>query len=151
MSKDFNGVAALVRLALFVDDALGMEILSIGRKGLDRQNTCTLVATGKWLCYTVQIDNGFVFLKRFRSDLSADLGRATQGFRSQRVRTPRCCLSTGGSGGAAGSGTAQDCAGSLAMTWEGLDSQIPCSFSFRALICRSFPLGDNSAPAFLMC
>ena len=65
MSKDsdFNGVGALVRLAVFLDDTLGMEILSIGRGGLDRKDTCTLAATGAFLCFTVKIDGGFVFLK----------------------------------------------------------------------------------------
>jgi hypothetical protein len=58
-----NGIAALVKLAVFLDDQCGMEILSIGREGLDRQDSCTLIAFGKWLCYHVILDNSFVFLK----------------------------------------------------------------------------------------
>ena len=58
-----NGVAALVKLAVFLDDQCGMEILSIGREGLDREDSCTLVASGKWLEYQVKLDSTFVFLK----------------------------------------------------------------------------------------
>ena len=42
-----NGVAALVKLAVFLDDQCGIEILSIGREGLDREHSCTLVAMGE--------------------------------------------------------------------------------------------------------
>ena len=58
-----NGVAALVKLALFLDDQCGMSILCIGREGLDREHSCTLIAMGKWLCYYVILDKTFVFLK----------------------------------------------------------------------------------------
>jgi hypothetical protein len=58
-----NGVAALVRLGAFLDDTLGMEILSVGREGLDPANSCTLVATGKWLSYSVTVNGGFAFLR----------------------------------------------------------------------------------------
>ena len=44
MSKDFNGVAGLVRLALFLDDQLGMEIVEIGRGGLDPEDSCWMEA-----------------------------------------------------------------------------------------------------------
>ena len=61
--KDFHGVSALVRLALFADDHLGCEVLSIGRAGLAPKDSCTLLVTGKWLSYEVEIDGGFVFLR----------------------------------------------------------------------------------------
>jgi hypothetical protein len=67
-----NGVAALVRLGVFLDDTLGMEILSIGRESFDPENSSTLIATGKWLCYFVRIDGGFVFLKVSLMDQAND-------------------------------------------------------------------------------
>ena len=61
MSEDFNGVAALVETGSFLDEKLQMKIVPIGREGLDYQDSCTLVAYGRFLCFTVRVDGGFVF------------------------------------------------------------------------------------------
>ena len=44
--SDHTGVAAMVRAAVWLDDQLGLEILFIGRGGLDRENTSKLEASG---------------------------------------------------------------------------------------------------------
>ena len=62
MLGDHTGVAAMVRSAVWLDDQLGLEILFIGRGGLDRENTSKLEASGKHLTYIVVLDNTFVFL-----------------------------------------------------------------------------------------
>ena len=67
-----NGVAALVKLAVFLDDQCGIEILSIGREGLDREHSCTLVAFGKWLEHQVKVDSTFVFLRLSLMDQSGE-------------------------------------------------------------------------------
>ena len=53
----------MVRAALFLDVQLDIEILGIGRSGLDRKDSCTLEAVGKHLTYFVILDGGFVFLR----------------------------------------------------------------------------------------
>jgi hypothetical protein len=57
-----NGVAAMVHAAVWLDDVLGMEILSIGRGGLDRKDSCTLEVCGCHLAYSIVIDGGFIFV-----------------------------------------------------------------------------------------
>jgi hypothetical protein len=58
-----TGVSAMVKCALFLDVQLDIEILGIGRGGLDRKDSCTLEGVGKHLVYVVVLDGGFVFLK----------------------------------------------------------------------------------------
>ena len=48
---------------MWLDDQLGLEILSIGRAGLDRRDSCTLEASGKHLLYVIVLDGGWVSLK----------------------------------------------------------------------------------------
>jgi hypothetical protein len=57
-----SGVASLVRCALYLDVQLDIEIMSIGRGGLERENTCTLEACGRHLSYRIVLDNTYVFL-----------------------------------------------------------------------------------------
>jgi hypothetical protein len=57
------GVAALVRCALFLDVQLDIEILGIGRSGLDRKDSCTMETVGKHLAYWIILDGGFIFLR----------------------------------------------------------------------------------------
>ena len=64
-----NGVAAMVRCAVFCDDTLGMEILSIGRGGFDPQESCTLQVCGRQLVYSILIDGGFIFVSAQAMDL----------------------------------------------------------------------------------
>jgi hypothetical protein len=57
-----SGVSSMVRCALWLEKQLGVEILSIGRGGLDRENSCTLQGSGKNLAYTIVLDGGLVFV-----------------------------------------------------------------------------------------
>jgi hypothetical protein len=56
-----TNVSAMVHLGVYVERS-GVNVESIGREGLDRKDSCTLIATGRWLWYSVMIDGGFVFL-----------------------------------------------------------------------------------------
>ena len=53
----------MVRAAVWFDDQLGLEILSIGRAGLDRKDSCTLEMSGKHLLFVISIDGGWISLK----------------------------------------------------------------------------------------
>jgi hypothetical protein len=57
-----NGVSAMIRCALFLEDTLGMDVLNIGRSALDRKDSCTLEACGRHLSYVILLDGGWVFL-----------------------------------------------------------------------------------------
>jgi hypothetical protein len=70
--SDHTGIAAVVHAAVWLDDQLGLEILFIGRNGLDRENSSTLEASGKHLAYKVVLDNTFVFLYVQLLDVVAD-------------------------------------------------------------------------------
>jgi hypothetical protein len=56
-----NGVSAMIRCALFLEDTLGMDVLNIGRSALDRKDSCTLEACGRHLSYVILLDGGWVF------------------------------------------------------------------------------------------
>jgi hypothetical protein len=60
--RKYTGVSALVKAALWLDDTLGMEILGIGRGGLDPKDSCTLEVGGRLLSYVIAIDGGFIFV-----------------------------------------------------------------------------------------
>ena len=52
----------MLRAALFCDDVLGMEILSIGRcNGLERYE-CALEMSGRFLAYRIILDGGWIFV-----------------------------------------------------------------------------------------
>jgi hypothetical protein len=57
-----EGVAAMVRAAVWLENRAGLETLSIGRGALDRKDSCTLELSGRQLSYCVYMDGGFVFL-----------------------------------------------------------------------------------------
>jgi hypothetical protein len=59
---NLNGVAAIVRSALWLERRAGLETLSIGRGGLEPANSCTLEISGRQLHYSILLDGGFVFL-----------------------------------------------------------------------------------------
>ena len=59
----YTGVSGMVRCALWLEIQIELEILSIGRGGLDRIDSCTLEAAGKHLSYTITLDGGFLFLR----------------------------------------------------------------------------------------
>jgi hypothetical protein len=52
----------MIRAALWFEDTLGMEVLFIGRHGLDRKDTCYLEVCGRHLFYSIKLDGGWVFL-----------------------------------------------------------------------------------------
>jgi hypothetical protein len=57
-----EGVAAMVRAGVWLELRGGLEVLNIGRAGLDRKDSCTLELSGRHLFYTVFLDGGWVFL-----------------------------------------------------------------------------------------
>ena len=83
-----TGVAAMVRAAVWLDDTRGMEILSIGRGGLDREDSCTLEMCGRQLSYAIVIDGGFIFVGAQSMDsiepleLLFSIGDTTDGWRT---------------------------------------------------------------------
>jgi hypothetical protein len=50
-----TGVAAVVRLALYLEEELGAETLCIGRDGLAPEDTCVLESAGSWLAYRIAL------------------------------------------------------------------------------------------------
>jgi hypothetical protein len=70
-----NGVAAMAHAAVWFDDVLGMEILSIGRGGFDPGESRTLRVCGRFLSYQIYLDGGFIFVS---SPQSMDLGEEAQ-------------------------------------------------------------------------
>jgi hypothetical protein len=62
--SDYMGeVSSMIRCALFLEIQLDIEILSIGRGGVDRVESCTLEGSGKNLAYFVILDGSYVFLR----------------------------------------------------------------------------------------
>ncbi len=62
MMRDSSGVVAMIKTALWCDQTLGLEILSIGRiTGLERYE-CALEMSGRFLSYLIYIDGGFIFV-----------------------------------------------------------------------------------------
>jgi hypothetical protein len=57
-----SGVGSMVDLASYLSHEFAVEVLSIGREGLDRKDSCTLEMCGRHLFYVVKLDGGFVFL-----------------------------------------------------------------------------------------
>jgi hypothetical protein len=62
----------MLRFALYGEDELGITSLELGRQGLDRQNSCTWIGTGKHFCFHVMIDGGFVFVSAQLMDLGEE-------------------------------------------------------------------------------
>jgi hypothetical protein len=56
------GIGGMVKCGCWLEDQVGVEVMSIGREALDRKDSCTLIAAGKSLCYSVMLDGGFIFL-----------------------------------------------------------------------------------------
>lgn len=52
----------MIRAALWFDETLGMEILFIGRDGLERID-CRLEVSGRHLSYAIVIDGGYIFVR----------------------------------------------------------------------------------------
>ena len=59
----YTGVSAMLKCAVWLADELGVSIESIGRGALDRKDSRTLEACGKYLAYTVVLDGRFLFLR----------------------------------------------------------------------------------------
>ena len=57
-----EGVAAMVKAAIWLETRAGLATYYIGRGGLDRRDSCTLELAGRHLFYTVLLDGGFLFL-----------------------------------------------------------------------------------------
>ena len=57
-----NGVSAMVRAALWLENNAGLETLAIGRGGLEPKDSCTLEMSGRHLFYVLKMDGGFVFV-----------------------------------------------------------------------------------------
>ena len=56
-----NGVAAMVRAAVWCEDQLGLEVQSMGREA-NSQEDCVLELCGKWLAYRFALRGGWVWL-----------------------------------------------------------------------------------------
>ena len=61
MGDSSHGVSAQIRVAIWAERRLGLDISAIGRSGFDRKDTCTLQLGGKNLFYSITIDGGFTF------------------------------------------------------------------------------------------
>ena len=62
MLHDNRGIGAMLRMALWCDETLGLEILSVGRcSGLERYE-CAVEMTGKYLAYSIVLDGGWIFV-----------------------------------------------------------------------------------------
>ena len=59
---DCGGTAALVKLALMVEERLGLEVLSLGANELVPRAACVGEFCGKLLLYTVAIDAELIYL-----------------------------------------------------------------------------------------
>jgi hypothetical protein len=70
-----EGVAAMVRAAVWLENRAGLETLNIGREGLAPTNSCTLELSGRHLFYSVLLDGGFVFLSAQPMDCGDSLER----------------------------------------------------------------------------
>jgi hypothetical protein len=70
-----EGVAAMVRAAVWLENRGRLETLNIGRGGLDRKDSCTLELAGRHLFYSVLLDGGFVFLSAQSMDCGDSLER----------------------------------------------------------------------------
>jgi hypothetical protein len=70
-----EGVAAMVRAAVWLENRAGLETLNIGRGALDRKDSCTLELSGRHLFYSVLLDGGFVFLSVQPMDCGDSLER----------------------------------------------------------------------------
>ena len=70
-----EGVAAMVRAAVWLENRGGLETLNIGRGALDRKDSCTLELSGRHLFYSILLDGGFVFLSAQPMDLGDSLER----------------------------------------------------------------------------
>jgi hypothetical protein len=55
--KDMSGISGLLRFGVFAERELGLEVLSVGRAGLDPEHSMTLEAAGRHLLYVVRIDS----------------------------------------------------------------------------------------------
>jgi hypothetical protein len=56
------GIPAMMGFALWSESELALDIVQIGRAGLDPAESCTLTMTGRWFAYEVRIDGGWVFV-----------------------------------------------------------------------------------------
>jgi hypothetical protein len=52
----------MVQCASWLENNLGVSVLSIDRQGFDPANSCTLEVCGRHRFYVVRLDGGFVFL-----------------------------------------------------------------------------------------
>ena len=64
-----NGVSAMVRAALWLENTAGLETLAIGRGGLEPKDSCPLEMSGRHLFYVIKMDGGFVFVSVHPMDL----------------------------------------------------------------------------------
>ena len=67
-----SGIAALVQCGAQLSHSLNLEVLSIGRKAFDREDTTTMEMCGQHLHYIVKLDNGWVFLYASPLDSAGD-------------------------------------------------------------------------------
>jgi hypothetical protein len=55
-ANDMNGIAAMVKCADWLQEKLSMEVLSIGRGGLEPENSHVLEICGRSLLYVIKLD-----------------------------------------------------------------------------------------------
>jgi hypothetical protein len=67
-----SGIAALVQTGAWLSHSLDLEVLSLGRRGLDREDTCTLEMVGRNLEYLIKLDAGWCFLFACPLDQTGD-------------------------------------------------------------------------------
>jgi hypothetical protein len=78
----------MVTAAVWLGERLGMVVLSIGREALARRDSCTLVATGKWLAFHITLDGGWIWLSAQLMDQGDEpaalltVGDGSQGWRT---------------------------------------------------------------------
>ena len=59
---DDSDVGGMVRSGAWCDDRLRMEVLSIGRGALDREDSCTMELAGRQLFVRVILDEGWIWV-----------------------------------------------------------------------------------------
>jgi hypothetical protein len=67
-----SGIGALVQCGAWLSHTLDLEVLSMGRGALDREDTTTLEMCGRHLLYVLRLDGGWCFLYACPLDTASD-------------------------------------------------------------------------------
>ena len=67
-----NGVAAMIRAAIWLERNAGLDTAAIGRSGFDPKNSCTLEMSGAHFFYTIVLDGDWVTVAVQPMDRSGD-------------------------------------------------------------------------------